>query len=198
MYRLILIISLVLYTTTTFGRGPATATGELALYIRTPRDTNGQTLFGKEFFADIHATKHSALFARAYHDEESWIATAGLETCLFNDALKIGIAGGGAGHDGDVKPAISPSIYYHTESTIALIMAEYQADGHSPFYRIYMQQRVWKNLSIGSYYDSDVGGGPSVGIKVTDHMKIWASIPLFERPPQEERSELLIITLIHF
>jgi hypothetical protein len=199
VFRLILIILLVLYSTTTLGRGPATATGELALYVHAPRTSSEQTLFGKELFADIHTTEHSALFVRGYHDDESWIATLGLETCLFDDALKIGIAGGAAGHDEELNPAISPSIYYHTRRTEILLLAEYRVGGrHHSFYRGYAQHQIFKNLVLGAYGESHVGWGPSAGIKVTEHVTIWATLPVSERPQYDERIEFLFGARIQF
>lgn len=197
MYRHILLILIVLYSTTTFGRGPAT--GELALYVHAPRTSSEQTLFGKELFADIHTTERTAVFGRVYHDEESWIATFGLETCLLNDALKIGIAGGGAGHGKEINPAISPSIYYHSEQTEALLLAEYQLDGpHHSFYRGYVQRRVYQNLMLGVYGESIIGWGPSIGIEVLRHITIWVSLPVSERPKKEERIEFLFGARIQF
>lgn len=96
---------------------------------------------------------------------------------------QVGLGAGNV-HYGEVRhTVINPWVYYDSEEWEAYVHAEhYSRESENPWwYKGYVEKKVG-DWGLGLYGDKDMGIGPKVSYKLNDHVKVWATVPMWQQP----------------
>ena len=110
--------------------------------------------------------------------------------------LQVGVGVGKARYDGISHLVVNPWLYYQSDQYTGLLTADhYSNETDAPwFYHGYIERRLYARYLVGLYGEKDVGAGPMVGVYVGSQAKIWATVPMIDRPGQGGMRSLLGFT----
>jgi hypothetical protein len=145
-------------------------------------------------YAEVPITDTVSVWATGYSDPAFKATYYGVAKKFGN--IQVGIGGGDAVY-GDVRHRVfNPWVYYSGEEYEALAAGErYRDESEEPwFYKWYVEKK-FENFSVGLYGEKGFGIGPKVTWSPNKHVKVWATIPIHNRPETGAMKFLFAITL---
>lgn len=96
---------------------------------------------------------------------------------------QVGLGAGNV-HYGEVRHTVTnPWVYYSSEEWEAYVHAEhYSREADNPWWYKGYAEKKFGDCSLGVYGEKDMGIGPRVSCKLNDHVKVWATVPMWQQP----------------
>lgn len=96
---------------------------------------------------------------------------------------QVGLGTGKVHYDKVSHTVTNPWVYYSSDEWEAYVHAEhYSRDSENPWwYKGYAEKKIG-DWALGVYGEKDMGVGPRVSYKLNDHVKVWATVPMWHQP----------------
>jgi hypothetical protein len=96
---------------------------------------------------------------------------------------QVGLGGGNVHYDELRHTVVNPWVYYSSEDWDAYLHAEhYSRETEKPWWYKGYIERKFGSIGVGAYGEKDMGVGPRLSYKLNDHVKVWATIPMWQQP----------------
>ena len=168
--------------------------GEIQLMGVVSKDTAAQrSLYPVSVYVEKDVAADASVFFSGYRDQEYWSATVGLARKLGD--LQVGIGLGQATYNNLNHLVINPWAYYSSESYTGLFHIEFHGstEGSSHYYKSYLVKQFGA-LSVGGHAEKDFGIGPRVEAALVGKTKVWATVPILNKPPIGAMKAMLGLT----
>ena len=112
---------------------------------------------------------------------------------------QVGLGTGNVHYDEVRHTVTNPWVYYSSEEWEAYLHAEhYSREAESPWwYKGYVEKK-FGDVALGLYGEKDMGVGPRLSYKLNDHVKVWATIPMWQQPKEAGRMKFLVNVVVSF
>lgn len=100
---------------------------------------------------------------------------------------QVGLGAGNVHYDEVRHTVVNPWVYYSSEEWEAYVHAEhYSREADNPWWYKGYAEKKFGNIGLGLYGEKDMGIGPRLSYKLNDHMRVWATVPMWQQPETEK------------
>ncbi len=145
------------------------------------KDIQGNLLMKQIYLEKPFGDNGFSVYFSGYHDSEFRSGSVGAAKQLGDFQLGFGI--GSAWYDNMSHTMLNPWVYYQKENDTALITCEhYSKEATEPWFCKGYVERKFGDFLVGAYGEKGSGIGPMLGYYLMDGVKMWVSVPTWNKP----------------
>lgn len=156
--------------------------GEVRIVSMRSRDKDVQgNLLMKQVYLEKPISDGVSVFFFGYHDKEFHSGSVGLAKQV--EDWQFGFGAGTAKYEKLSRFVVNPWLYYHKDTDSAVLSCEhYSKERDEPWFCKGYVERKFGDFLAGAYGETGSGTGPMVGYYLMDNVKLWASVPVVNKP----------------